>query len=104
MQPIPNRSNEEPNTNLCGNDIMASIPKHIENSPLVAAMHKKAILEKGQLFDSPEEFQSAVEKHSLENNFEYTGKDNSYEYMSARCKVDGYLFTFLELYISHKFL
>ncbi|KAJ9671317.1 hypothetical protein PVL29_025151 [Vitis rotundifolia] len=89
MQPIPNRSNEEPNTNLCGNDIMASIPKHIENSPLVAAMHKKAILEKGQLFDSPEEFQSAVEKYSLENNFEYRVKDNSYEYMSARCKVDG---------------
>lgn len=89
MQPIPNGNNEEPNTNLCGNDIMASIPEHIESSALVAAMHKKAILEKGQLFDSPEEFQAAVEKHSLENNFEYTVEDHSFKYMSARCKVDG---------------
>ena len=89
MQPIPNGSDEEPKTYLCGNDIMASIPKHIGSSALVANMREKAILKKGQLFDSPEEFQAAVGKHSLENNFECTVKDNSYKIMSARCKVDG---------------
>ena len=32
-----NGNDEELNANLCGNDIMAFIPKYMENSPLVTA-------------------------------------------------------------------
>ena len=46
VRPIPSRNDEELNANLCGNDSMAFIPKYMENSPLVAAMHKRVILEK----------------------------------------------------------
>lgn len=68
---------------------MAYIPKKTESSAFMATTNTRAILEKGQLFDNPQEFHSAVEKHSIENNYEYTVKDNSYKSMSARCKVDG---------------